>query len=134
MIRLFASLIGFTLFLSITFKNKPIFYYIYDNISPLTTSIQETTKRFILKSFSRVQKLTKNMFKNSTPSFLKEEDIEGPWKHIKDSVRFKSSSLKSFRHFDDQSRSDDNSLGESMEEITFSEKEELSELIQKNDF
>ena len=132
LMRLLFSFVGFIFFLSITINQKPIFHYIYQNISPLTISIQKTTQDFLTKSFSGAKKFTKNIFRNSAPELAAFPDGTTSWKKIKDSVHFKSSSFENIRPGDLEYFNDHSGPENSMEDITFSEKEELSRLIQKN--
>jgi high-affinity Fe2+/Pb2+ permease len=105
-LKISGLLLGFFLFLSITIKDKPIFTYFYDLISPATKYAQSATEGFFSRSLSSTQTYSKKLFDNSVPK-------------LKDSVDSKqSASLK---------RS-----AEPLETVTHEEKAELDELIKNH--
>lgn len=71
-------LCAFLLFLSIRIDGRPIFSSIYEVISPLTISLQETTENFLKRSVSNTKNYSQKIFDNSVPK-------------VKDSVKSKFS-------------------------------------------
>lgn len=103
-------LVGFFLFLSVTVKNKPIFYYVYDVTSPATKYVQSATENFFDRSVNSTEKYSKKLFDNSIPK-------------VKDSVDSKlSSTLKRAAA----------TGAEPEEKILESEKKELDQLIKNH--
>src|SRR3712207_677551 len=74
-------LLGFFLLLCITIKDKPLFTYIYDVISPGTKYAQEATEGFFSRSVSSTHTYSKKLFDNSVPK-------------VRDTVKSKLSSNK----------------------------------------
>ena len=66
--KFFAFIIAFILVLSINVNNKPIFTHIYKVISPATESAQKSIHAFFSSSFSKSQKVSKQLFDNSVPA------------------------------------------------------------------
>jgi hypothetical protein len=67
--KLFGLFTSFLFILSITFKDKTLFYHIYDVISPLTIMAQRTTEDFFQRSLSGTKTYSKKIFDNSIPNF-----------------------------------------------------------------
>jgi hypothetical protein len=105
-LKISGLLIGFFLFLSITYKDKPFFNYVYDVISPATKYVQSATVGFFHRSVSNTQTYSKKLFDNSVPK-------------MKDSVGSKFSAPK-------------RTAGEPEEAITTDDKEELDALIKNH--
>ena len=103
---IFGLLVGFLLFMSITVKNKPMFSYVYEFISPATKYAQNKTEEFFAQSFESTQSYSRKIFDNSVPK-------------MKDSVKSKMSANKKLG-------------GEPEEKITIEEKRELDQLIKNN--
>ena len=98
---------AFILFLSITIKNRTIFDYCYDVISPVTIAAQRATEDFFHRSISGTKTYSKKIFDNSVP-------------RLKDSVKSKMASPQSRAFIEPE------------EVITVQEKEELQDLIKNH--
>jgi hypothetical protein len=66
-IKTFVLFITTILVLSINIKDRPLFSYIYDVISPATESVQDSVASFFSDSFSNTHKVSKQLFDNSVP-------------------------------------------------------------------
>jgi hypothetical protein len=99
-------LMGFFLFLSINIKQKPIFSYIYEVISPATKAAQNATEDFFSKSLSSTKTYSKKLFDNSVPK-------------VRDSVKSKMSATQK-------------TVSEPLEKITDIDKRELDQLIKNH--
>lgn len=97
---------GFCMLLSVTIREKPIFFYIYELISPSTRYVQNKTEDFLQMSFSSTQNYSRKIFENSVPK-------------VKDSVRSKFASQKK-------------ATGEPEEKISIEEKNKLDQLIKNH--
>lgn len=98
--KFFAFILALVLVLSININNKPIFAHIYKVISPATESAQKSVQGFFSSSFSKTQKVSKQLFDNSVPA-------------VKDKISSKQSAL----------------IGKPLEKIEKEEREQLDELI-----
>ena len=105
-LKINAMLIGFFLFLSITYKDKPFFNYVYDVISPGTKYVQTATVGFLNRSVSNTQTYSKRLFDNSIPK-------------VKDSIRSKQSAPQRVG-------------AEPLEAISTEDQEELDSLIKNH--
>ncbi len=103
---LFGLFIATVLFLSIEIKQRPIFGYIYNFISPATKSTQAAVEKFFGSSVDRTHHYSKKLFDNSVPK-------------VGDSVRSKMSAVSKGK-------------GIPEEIITKKEKQELDELIKSH--
>lgn len=106
LIKMFGLLIAFLLVLSINVKDKPIFAYVYEFISPATNSAQNATEGFLKRSMSSTSSYSKKLFDNSVP-------------RVKDSVKSQLSSTRK-------------QVAEPAERITEQEKEQLDQLIKNH--
>ena len=89
---------------SIMIKDRPVFSYIYNAISPATTYAQKKTLQLFDYTAETTETYTKKLFDNSTPRF-------------RDSVK---SRLSARKHTSDR---------EPLDEIRREDKEQLDELI-----
>ncbi len=96
--------IAVVFFLSITISERPIFYYIYTTISPVTNSIQNFTESIFSRSFQSTTAYTKKLFNNSVPK-------------VRDSINSKLSAA---------------TKAAPKESITAKEKQQLDELIKSH--
>lgn len=103
-LKITALLIFFTLIMSITVDDRPLFTYVYDAISPATKSAQHATEGFFERSVSGTQTYSKKLFDNSIPK-------------VKDSVKSKLSSRQKL------------GIAEPAEKILEEEKAQLDDLI-----
>lgn len=99
-------LLLFIMILCINIKDRPIFSYIYDVVSPATRYAQEATEVFFSRSFSQTQIYSRKLFDNSVPK-------------LGDSVDSKLSSRKKIKN-------------EPAERILDEEKAKLDELIKNH--
>jgi hypothetical protein len=105
-LKIFGLAVVVVLVLSITIKNKTLFHYVYQVISPATQSAQDATESFFNRSVSSTHSYSKKLFDNSVPK-------------VKDSVESKASGFKK-------------NVGEPAEKITEDEKAELADLIKSH--
>lgn len=106
-VKSFCLIFFFLIFLCITIDDKPIFTYIYNSISPVTTSCQELVEGFFNRSIAGTKSYSRKIFDNSVPK-------------IKDSVKSKLSS---------QLKNQDNVIEE---KITEEDRSELDALIKNH--
>jgi hypothetical protein len=100
-------LVTFLLVMSITIKDRPLFTYVYEFISPATEYAQDATEEFFERSVTSTQSYSKKIFDNSVPK-------------VKDSVKSKLASRAKTE------------IAEPAERIMEEEKEELDELIKNH--
>lgn len=105
-LKTFGIMIATVLLLSITIKDKPLFSYIYDVISPATKAGQSTITSLFDKSLEGTQDYSKKLFDNSVPK-------------VKDAVKSQLASQKK-------------NVAEPAEKILDEEKEELDQLIKNH--
>jgi len=108
--KTFLKIAGLFLFLilllSVTVKEKPLFSYIYQAISPATVYVQDKAESFFASSFSSTQKYSQRLFSNSLPK-------------VKDAVASKTAGPVRGK-------------AEPLEKIMIEEKEQLDELIKSH--
>ncbi len=101
------TLCAFLLFLSIRIDSSTIFDSVYEVISPITISMQETTESFLKRSVSNTKNYSQKIFDNSVPK-------------VKDSVKSKfSAHQKNNSNFIEEKISDE-------------DKEKLDDLIKNH--
>lgn len=105
-LKITGMLLGFFFFLCITIKDRPIFSYLYNAISPATKFVQSETEGFFSRSVASTQSYSKKLFDNSVPK-------------VKDSVDSKLSSRVK-------------EVAEPAERITEEEKDQLNDLIKNH--
>ncbi len=99
-------LISFLLVLTISINDKPIFFHIYDLISPGTKYVQSETSNLFRKAFDSTSAYTRKIFVNSIP-------------RVKDSVGSKQSAHRK-------------TSGEPEEKVSSEDKQELDQLIKNH--
>lgn len=106
LLRVVGLIVLTVLTLSITVKDKSLFTYVYDVISPGTQYAQRKTEEFFKLSLSSTQAYSKKLFDNSVPK-------------VRDSIKSRQSAIKK-------------SVAAPLENINEDEKEELDELIKSH--
>jgi hypothetical protein len=66
-LKMLGLLVLFILAFSMTIRDRPLFSYVYDLISPATKSAQIATEGFLKISLSSTQTYSKKLFDNSVP-------------------------------------------------------------------